>query len=141
MIIKLAYKPLIGQLFALFARRIPSETYPVLLAAIASAFKHLLLSETEEEVEMVNKTWTTLCASVAKCDAETRRSAAETWSPVIRRLNNENRHECIQHVLSSNTDVADAVAWALVSSAKVGLSRECIYRSLTSRSRAWHKSS
>ena len=120
MIIKLAYKPLIGQLFALFARCVPSETYPILLAAITSVFKHLLLSETEEEMEMVDKTWTMLCASVAKGDAETRRSAAETWSPVIRRLTNENHRGCIQHMLTSNADVADVVAWALVSSAKVG---------------------
>lgn len=119
--LKAEYENIVQKLFKLFARRLSPDALSILLSTLTAVFRHLLFSEPSQAPEgtVIENTWTLLCENVTKCDAETKRAAAEVWSPVLRRLKRDDQTRCVKYMLTFSARSSEIVAWALVASAKV----------------------
>ncbi|KAH8110477.1 hypothetical protein DFH11DRAFT_1547369 [Phellopilus nigrolimitatus] len=121
-----AYDTIISQLFSFLPRRISPESLSALLATLLSVFKHLLLPSvsnlgeaiTPSRNDILHATWTRLAANLEKCNSEVQRAVAEVWSSVLRRLKKDNRHRCVELMISSGNGMDDVAAWSLVFASK-----------------------
>ncbi|KAJ6531776.1 armadillo-type protein [Mycena capillaripes] len=118
--------PILPRLLALLLRSktISAPALTALLATFASLFKFLLIpASSSTELELLEKTWTSIRDILPRCLPEVQRAMAEVWGGVLRRFKPEAKERAVallaESVLDeSKSDIQDAAAWCVVYACK-----------------------
>ncbi|KAF8206463.1 armadillo-type protein [Mycena galopus ATCC 62051] len=118
--------PILPRLLALLLRSktISAPALTALLATFAALFKFLLIpASSSSELELLEKTWTSIRDILPRCLPEVQRTMAEVWGGVLRRLKPEAKERAVTLLAESVTEqgtgeIQDAVAWCVVYACK-----------------------
>jgi U3 small nucleolar RNA-associated protein 20 len=112
-----SYDDLLNRLLRLLPRSISAAALTALLATFSSLFKHLLVPATESD--FLERTWKCVRTVLPECHPEVRRSMAEVWGSLLRRLGVSRREVAVEVMAHDLVGVEDACAWAYVFACKV----------------------
>lgn len=111
------YTSLLETLLSLLPRTISAPALTSLLETLSSVFRYLLIPTID--TNLIEETWSALCAVLPKCHGEIQRAVAEVWGGVLRRMKSGAREKAVELLAENTAAIEDASAWAVVYACKV----------------------
>ncbi|PPQ91255.1 hypothetical protein CVT25_006372 [Psilocybe cyanescens] len=110
------YTSLLETLLSLLPRTISAPALTSLLETLSSVFRYLLIPTID--TNLIEETWSALCAVLPKCHGEIQRAVAEVWGGVLRRMKSGAREKAVELLAENTAAIEDASAWAVVYACK-----------------------
>ncbi|KAG6885913.1 hypothetical protein C0993_007931 [Termitomyces sp. T159_Od127] len=108
------YSHILTNLFKLLPRLLSAPVLSGLLETFSVLFKFLLVPCPE----LLEETWEQLRTTLKSCLPEIRRTMAEVWGTILRRLKPAARDKAVKLLMTHIESVEDAAAWAIISACK-----------------------